>query len=63
MEDAMRWIGKDANGISRVFGEHDNPDVAETMCREEAISYVRRRPDTGPLDRWTIRVDGDDAAS
>jgi len=44
--------GYDCNGIPRVYGEHSNLDVAETMCKEEAIEYVKRRPDTGPLSKW-----------
>ena len=50
----MRFTGYDPNGIARVYGESDNADVAETMCLEEATSYVRRRPDTGPLARWSF---------
>lgn len=44
--------GYDVNGIPRVYGQHDNVDVAETKCKEEAIEYVKRRRDTGPLDKW-----------
>ena len=50
----MRFTGFDPNGIARVYGEHSSADVAETMCKEEAMNYVRRRPDTGPLDRWAF---------
>jgi len=50
----MRFTGFDKNNIGRVYAEHDNRDVAETMCAEEAKSYVRRRPDTGPLSQWSF---------
>ena len=53
----MRYSGYDADGIRRVWAEHDNPDIAETACREEAEAYVRRRPDTGPLARWSYTHD------
>lgn len=50
----MRWTAFDANDIPRVFAEHENPDVAETMCREDVVKYIRRRPDTGPLSEWSF---------
>ena len=53
----MRFTGFDANSIARVYAEHDNTDVAETMCLDEAVAYVRRRPDTGPLSRWSFTHD------
>lgn len=49
-----RFIGKDANGVPRVYGDGPTADIAETECRQAAAEYVRRRPDTGPLDSWTI---------
>lgn len=55
------FTGYDANNIPRVFGEHENRDVAETACREEMVAYVKRRPDTGPLSAWTITSDSDEA--
>jgi hypothetical protein len=50
----MRYTGFDGNGIARVYAEHENQDVAETMCKDEARNYVKRRPDTGPLSNWTF---------
>lgn len=50
------YVGSDPNGIPRVYGDHRNIDVAETMCREEAATYVRRRPDTGPLSGWSFNA-------
>ena len=50
----MRYTGFDRNGIARVYAENANPDVAETACKDEAMAYVRRRPDTGPLSAWTF---------
>lgn len=49
----MRTIsGYDVNGFPRVYGKHKNIDVVETRCKEEAISYLKGRPDTGPLSKW-----------
>jgi hypothetical protein len=53
----MRITGYDVNGIPRVFGEHQNSDVAETICKEEAAKYVKRRRDTGPLSSWIFMND------
>jgi hypothetical protein len=50
----VRYVGKDGQGIARVYGEHENGEIAETLCREEALAYVRRRRDTGPLSAWII---------
>ncbi len=48
----MTVTGFDVNGIPRVYGEHSNIDIAETRCREEALTYLKHRPDTGPLSKW-----------
>jgi hypothetical protein len=56
-EGTMRFTGFDPNGIARVYAEHKNTDVAETMCHEEARDYVQRRRDTGPLSQWTFTHD------
>lgn len=45
-------IGYDTNGIPRVSATDANIDIAETMCKEEALEYVKGRPDTGPLSHW-----------
>lgn len=44
--------GYDVNGIPRVLWRDKNIDIAETKCKEMAVQYVKRRPDTGPLDKW-----------
>ena len=49
-----RFTGFDPDGIARVWAEHANADVAESMCREEIVAYVRRRPDTGPVSGWSV---------
>lgn len=54
MEEAMTFTGYDSDGIARVYADHSNYDVAQTMCHEEALIYVRRRPDTGPLSKWSF---------
>lgn len=48
----MQITGYDANGVPRVYGEHSNVDVAETLAREQASEYLNGRPDTGPLSKW-----------
>lgn len=52
MTKPTMFIGKDSHEVPRVWAEHASADIAETMCREEALAYVRRRPDTGPLSLW-----------
>lgn len=54
MAETYEFVGKDANGIPRVFGAGPNADIAETDCVEAAREYVRRRPETGPLENWTF---------
>lgn len=53
----MRITGYDVRGIPRVFGDHQNVDVAETVCREEAVKYLKRRLDCGPLSSWVFMND------
>jgi hypothetical protein len=48
----MRITGYDVNGVPRVYGENDTVEAALKACTEEAMDYVRKRPDTGPLDKW-----------
>ena len=49
----MIWfIGSDPNGIKRVWSRHQDADVAESRCRDEALNYLKTRPDTGPLSLW-----------
>lgn len=51
----IQVIGYDPNGVARVYGQDAvSRDVAETRCREEAVAYVARRPDTAPLSSWTF---------
>lgn len=51
----IRYSGFDGNGIPRVWGEHETShEVAEARCMDAAKDYVKRRPDTGPLSRWTF---------
>lgn len=55
--DQCRFVGFEPDGTRRVFGTGSSPDIAETRCKEAAADYVGRRPDTGPLDRWTFERD------
>lgn len=45
-----RIVGYDVNRVWRVH--------AETLgeAHLEAMAYVKRRPDTGPLDSWTFKT-------
>ena len=43
---ASMWVACDAHGIPRVYAEF------YADCWQEALAYVRRRPDTGPLSSW-----------
>ena len=43
-----RVVGKDSKGHPRVYA----PTTGEAHI--EAMDYVKRRPDTGPLDKWTF---------
>lgn len=56
MADLHLVVGKDSHGVQRVYGEHRSIDIAETMAKEEAATYVRARPDTGPLSRWEFEI-------
>ena len=46
-----KYIGKDPNGIQRVWGSAPHADIAETLCVVEAEKYVEKRPDTKPLSK------------
>lgn len=50
-----RYVGHDANGVPRVWGEGPTFEIAESRCKDEALTYLRRRPDTGPLAKWTFK--------
>lgn len=48
----FRYEGYDAHGVKRVYGEDKFDQTALGFCKEKAADYVKRRPDTGPLDLW-----------
>jgi hypothetical protein len=48
------FIGYDAQGIGRVYAQHNNCDVAETWCIEECFKYIRQRRETGPFKDWIV---------
>lgn len=50
----IECVGIDVNGIPRVWGRGPSPDKAVKECKAEALSYVRRRPDAGPLLWWSF---------
>ncbi len=53
-EQTVKYKGCDKNGITRVFGEAKQPDVAYTECQRAVQEYVEQRPDTGPVSSWFI---------
>jgi hypothetical protein len=53
-ERPMRVIGKDAEGIARVWGDGRTHEDASHEAQMAATEYVKRRPDTGPLRAWTF---------
>jgi len=54
MKMTHMFVGKDCNSIERVWGEGPTADIAETRCFDEAKVYIKERPDTGPLSRWSF---------
>ncbi len=40
------------SGVRRVRGCDYDPQGAREQCMQEAVEYVRGRPDTGPLSAW-----------
>ena len=50
----FRYEGIDPTGTPRVFGQDQYEQTALGFCKEEATDYVKRRPDTGPLNKWNF---------
>ena len=48
----MKIIGRDINGVPRVWGEGASRDDAAHEAQIAASEYVAGRPDTGPLSQW-----------
>jgi hypothetical protein len=49
-----RYVGRSPDGARRVYGQDDYHQTALAFCKEAAVDYVKGRPDTGPLDKWTF---------
>lgn len=49
----IRYTGYDQNGIARVWGQDEFHQTALGFAKDEAATYVRHRPDTGPISAWT----------
>jgi hypothetical protein len=53
----IRAIAYDPNGIPRLFAdnfdetEHDTKEIWDMI-----IEYIKKRPDRGPLDKWSIKM-------
>lgn len=56
-----RYIGVDAAGIVRVYGEATDSHSAASQCWKAIREYVARRPDTAPVSRWIIEEAGSSA--
>ena len=53
-DSAIVATGLDPNGIPRVYGHGITSKEADDQCKASIMEYVRGRPDTGPLDKWSI---------
>jgi hypothetical protein len=51
---SVRVHGIDPNGIPRVFGYGDMEEDARREAMYAAADYVKRRPDTLPLEKWNF---------
>jgi len=54
MSNMYMYIGSDPNGVPRVYGHDITEAGALVQAREAAREYMRVRPDTGPLQKWTF---------
>ena len=61
--EPIRVVGYDAHSVPRVWAEDAYEQTAYGFAREEALAYIRRRPDTGPLSAWRFEAEGDDEAN
>ena len=57
----MKIIGRDINGVPRVWGEGATRDDATHEAQIAATEYAKLRPDTGPLSQW--RFDAESIAT
>ena len=51
-DTVYKLVGFDPNGVRRVRGCDYTQMGAREQCMQEAVEYVRGRPDTGPLSAW-----------
>lgn len=45
----IRFIGRDMQGINRVWGDGETIDEAAAECEKAINEYVKRRPDCWPM--------------
>ena len=50
----IQMVGKDPNGVPRVWAEDETLEWAIKGAWKAAEEYLRARPDTGPLHKWTV---------
>lgn len=53
-DQVFKCVGFDRSGVRRVRGCDYTAEGAREQCMQEAVEYVRGRPDTGPLSAWTF---------
>lgn len=46
---------RDRKGVARIFQDHPNADIAETLALERAKEYIKQVPSAGPLSAWKIQ--------
>ena len=54
-EMEIRTVGYDRNDIPRVWGMDSSKQMSKFQAMVEAEAYLKRRPDTGPINRWKFR--------
>lgn len=55
-DEWWRWIAKDPNGVPRCFTEGADQSETHSELLSAIQDYIRGRPDTGPMDKWTTEL-------
>ncbi len=56
MATTIRFVGKDGNGVPRVWTQHEDEKTARSLCLLAIQDYVKDRPDLRD-DQWLIMRD------
>lgn len=55
-EDTVyKLVGFDPSGVRRVWACDYTESGAREQCEQDVVEYIRGRPDTGPLNKWTFQ--------